>query len=190
MECEIHGEEGDFRCHVTAAERLAELDAIEDDERIAEAYVLGVQIAVTLTDPSGGDPSLQELAASLDEPAAKRLDRIVVGGADALSAKATGAREAVSDDALDHRWRAVRGNSRIAARVLVKRNEASSECVDHLDRQSVAVEEARHDAIGRQAAHVYGELHRLRIVLRRRPIGVSPILEPDHAQVRLGGEPA
>ena len=62
---EVHGQEGHIGSHVTAAEMIVELEAVEDPRSVVEAVdVIGLEVSVAVADLVGGDAGREQRLAS------------------------------------------------------------------------------------------------------------------------------
>jgi len=74
---EVHGKEGRLGRHVAVTEALVELDAVEDDDPVGQADVLGVEVAVAVPDPVFLHALLEQLPLPIQVPIHPGLEEIV-----------------------------------------------------------------------------------------------------------------
>src|SRR5262245_15671771 len=101
---EIHRQERDLRCDVALAKSRVELDAVEDDEWIDAADMLGVQVAVSVADAAFALAAAQQGIVPTKKLTAEATDRFVVVGFDRVAVERIDFSEVIFKQLGDHRW--------------------------------------------------------------------------------------
>jgi hypothetical protein len=188
---EVHREERDVRADISAAEALAELDAIDDRDAafLADIDVIEPEVAMAFADESLLATPVEHASARIQEVELKTLDLVRLGVREVTFLRGVDLGEVLGHVACDGLDRAPRRGHLVGTNPRMKIGEKHGEPIYVLRIEGACRESLIRAQRIRQAEHVYRPVHDL--AFRAEMVATGRIDADRHeAEIRPDREPA